>query len=321
MPPLPAPFTELRRRLRALPDGPIRELAAARALAALSPEDAAECLEAALFLARRGTPAEASVSWALCQAIHRGGGLPVEGAGGVGRRAEADALGLQPEQLARIYEVARERRLLAAALLLAPLPLRTAPEGNPSALGAGELSLGHRRALARTLAPSLVDRLAAGADAGVVRELLRNPRLTEREVLRIATRRPARQDVLLAIAASRWSQRTQVKVALARNPYSPPSLALRLVAHLPGAALREMATDGTLHPELRRLASALVSVERSPPIGGFGLSASTRRSAEPPSSAAEVPLEPVGGGSDPARREDDGEGDGEDGEVGPGERR
>ena len=280
MSPLRAPFSELRRQLRALPDGPIRELAAARALAALSPEEAAECLEAALGLARRGSPAEASVSWAICQATRPEAGLPYD-------------------QLVEMYRVARERKLLSAALLLAPLPVRTAPVGNPSAAGAGELSLGHRRALARTLAPGLVDRLAADADAGVVRELLRNPRLTEREVLRIATRRPARQDVLEAIAGSRFCQRTRVKTALARNPYSPPLMALRLVAHLPGAALREMAVDGTLHPEVRRLASALLSA----------------------TTASQAPLEPVGGGADPARREDDRERDREDAEVGPGERR
>jgi hypothetical protein len=123
------------------------------------------------------------------------------------------------------------------------------------------MSLGHRRALARTLSPAIMDRLAADADAGVVRELLRNPRLTEREVLRLATRRPARQDVLEMIAASRFGKRPMVKTALARNPYSPPALALRLLAHLPGKALTEMATDGTLHPAIQRFAACLCAVE------------------------------------------------------------
>lgn len=221
-----------------LPDGRIRDRAAARALAAMEPVFAARTLEAALRSARLGSAAEASVAWALCQAVQPGMGIPYE-------------------QLAEIYREAREGKLLAAALLLAPLPHRVAPRGNPSDAQAGEMSLGHRRALARTISPAILDRLAADADAGVVRELLRNPRLTEREVLRLATRRPARQDVLEVIAASRFGQRVAVRTALARNPYCPPGLALRLLAHLPARALGEMAGDGTLHPEIQRLAASL----------------------------------------------------------------
>ncbi|MHB8417466.1 MAG: hypothetical protein ACYDCL_05285 [Myxococcales bacterium] len=228
----------LHRKLAALPDGPIRERAAARALASMEPAFAARTLEAALRSARLGSADEAGVAWALCQAVQPEMGIPYE-------------------QLAEIYREARERDLLAAALLLAPLPHRVAPRGNPSSARAGELSLGHRRALARTISPTVLDRLAADADAGVVRELLRNPRLTEREVLRLATRRPARQDVLEVIATSRFAQRTAVRTALARNPYCPPSLALKLLAHLPGRALGEMAADGTLHPEIQRLAACL----------------------------------------------------------------
>jgi hypothetical protein len=236
----------LERKLLALPDGPIRERAAARAIAELDPAEAARVLDAALRRARTGSATEAGVAWAICQAV----------------RPE---LGVPYEHLADIYAEARKADLLAAALLVTPLPKRVAPDGNPSSAGAGELSLGYRRALARTLSPAALDRLAADADAGIVRELLRNPRLTEKEVMRLATRRPARQDVLEIIAASRFGQRPTVKTALARNPYCPPALALRLLAHLPGKALREMADDGTLLPEIQRLASCLCALEREEP--------------------------------------------------------
>ncbi len=248
MPPASPPQPErlppgLERKLLALPDGPIRERAAARAIAQMDPSEAAQALEAALRRARTGTATEAGVAWAICQAV----------------RPE---LGVPYEHLAAIYGEARKAELLAAALLVTPLPVRVAPDGNPSSALAGEMSLGHRRALARTLSPAVMDRLAADADAGIVRELLRNPRLTEREVMRLATRRPARQDVLETIAASRFGKRPTVKTALARNPYCPPALALRLLAHLPGKALREMASDGTLLPEIQRLAACLCAVER-----------------------------------------------------------
>jgi hypothetical protein len=239
----------LESKLRALPDGPIRVRAAARAIARMEPAEAAWTFEAALRTARTGSAEEAGVAWAICQAT----------------RPE---LGVPYDHLTEIYGEARRSDLLAAALLVSPLPLRVAPDDNPSPALAGEMSLGHRRALARTLSPAVMDRLAADADAGVVRELLRNPRLTEKHVLRIATRRPARQDVLETIAASsRFGQRPAVKTALARNPYSPPVLALRLLAHLPGKALEDMATDATLHPVIQRLAACLCAVERDEEVG------------------------------------------------------
>ncbi|MHB1844567.1 MAG: hypothetical protein ACYCWW_07000 [Deltaproteobacteria bacterium] len=240
---------ELRRRLSALPEGSIRDAAAVRELSSLEPGEAARALEGALWAARHGGPSAASVAWSLCEA--RGPESP-----------------LSYEQRADIYRAAREAGLVAAALLVAPTAWKVAPQGNPSAAGAGELSLGHRRAMARTLDPTKLDRLAADADAGVVRELLRNPKLAERHVLRIATRRPARRDVLETIARSPWARRPSVRTALARNPYCPPALGLRLLAHLPGTTLHDIANDGTLHPEIRRVAQALEAVPEPVPPGG-----------------------------------------------------
>jgi hypothetical protein len=239
----PPDFAEIRRRLIALPGGPMRDLAAVRRLEELPPDEAAAVLEAALRLARR-SEIDGAVAWSLCRAVLPNGGLGYE-------------------QRAEIYQAARERQLLAAGLLLEPPPIRTAPRGEPSAAAAGDLSLGHRRSMARSLPRDQVDRLAADADPRVVQELLRNPKLTEREVLRMATRRPARADVLEAIgSAPRWSPRLRIRSALARNPYTPPTLALRLLPHLPRTELKQIAVDGTLHPELQRFAAAL-SVEEA----------------------------------------------------------
>jgi len=241
----PAGFGEIRRRLIALPVGPIRDLAAARRLEEVTPEEAAAALEAALRFAHR-SEIDGAVGWSLCRAVLPDGGLGYE------RRAD-------------IYRAARELGLLAAGLLLEPLPIQTAPTGQPSDAAAGDLSLGHRRSMARSLPRDQIDRLAADSDPRVVRELLRNPKLTEREVLRIATRRPARADVLEAIgSAPRWSARGPVRSALARNPYTPPPLALRLLPHLRRTELRQIAADGTLHPELQRFAAAL-SLEAEEP--------------------------------------------------------
>jgi hypothetical protein len=225
------------RHLAALPEGEVRDLAAVRALDELPGAEGALLLETALDLARAGTPAESAAAWSVCRAVLPEAGLPYE------RRQE-------------IYESAREGGLLAAALLLAPPPLREAPDPRAPK---GDLSLGHRRTLARTAASGRFDRLGAEEDARVAVELLKNPRLTEREVLRLASRRPAQVEVLTAIAHSpRWITRPAVKSALARNPYAPPGLVLRFLPHLPAPILTAIAGDATLHPELRRFARALL---------------------------------------------------------------
>ncbi len=215
----------------------MRDLAAVRVLNEGTAAEGALLLESALDLARTGTAAEAAAAWSVCRAVLPEAGLVYE------RRQE-------------IYTHAREGGLLAATLLLAPPAHRDAPE--PQALK-GDLSLGHRRTLARTASTENLDRLGAEEDARVTVELLKNPRLSEREVLRLASRRPAHPEVLNAIAQSpRWIKRPAVKSALARNPYAPPGMVLRFLPHLPAQLLAAIAEDGTLHPELRRFASALL---------------------------------------------------------------
>src|SRR5262249_20234378 len=151
----------------------------------------------AVGLARQGSPDEAAAAWSLCRAV----------------RPEA---GLAYEVRQDIYQSARQQELRAAALLLAPPAQREAPD--PEA-PRDELSPGHRRTPARTATADRLGRLGADQDPRVTKELLKNPRLTEREVLRLASGRPAQPEVLAAIADSpRWIKRVAVKSALARNP-------------------------------------------------------------------------------------------------------
>ena len=229
------------RRLAALPEGAPRELAAVRFLTALPAEEGAQLIEHALRRLRHGDAQEVAAGIALVQAVLPELGMPYE------RRTE-------------LYAAARGERLVAAALFLSPPPLRAAPRPTPGM--ETELSLGHRRALARTAPPERFARLGAEKDVRVARELLLNPRLTEREVVRLASRRPAQPDVLLAIGGSpRFASRQPVRTALVRNPYAPPRLALRFLPHLGDKLLREIAADGTLHAEVRQFARALLEVE------------------------------------------------------------
>ena len=106
--------------------------------------------------------------------------------------------------------------------------------------------------------PDLLARLAAEGDPVVVRELLRNAQLTEPFVVRVASRRPCRPLTLRCIfEARRWRTRPAVALALARNPFVETEVALKLLAALGTADLRELASDGVLHPLVRAVASGI----------------------------------------------------------------
>jgi hypothetical protein len=152
---------------------------------------------------------------------------------------------------------ARERELFRAAerrddpllvtLLQPPFPtvMGEPPPGRILAgRGGRPLTLGERRAAARRNDRFLLDRLLADPDAGVIARLLRNPALTEREVIRIAAWRPGRPEVLLEVLrCPRWAVRWTVQAALIRNPATPAAVATRLTLLLPLPKLREVHRD------------------------------------------------------------------------------
>ncbi|HKC59004.1 MAG TPA: hypothetical protein VKB92_02880 [Myxococcales bacterium] len=126
-------------------------------------------------------------------------------------------------------------------------------------------SLGARKALARGRNRDLLARLAQDQDPTVVRNLLENPRCTEREALVAASRRPVRTAVLQEVFRSRrWATNRRVRKALAQNPYSPPSLAISALAILTTPDLREIASDGTISPEVRVQARLLLAHRTGP---------------------------------------------------------
>ncbi|MDX1649451.1 MAG: hypothetical protein R3263_06325, partial [Myxococcota bacterium] len=116
-----------------------------------------------------------------------------------------------------------------------------------------EMPLGVRRALARSDDLPMLERLLLDADHVVILHLMRNPRITEDHVVRIAARRPIPASTLREIARStRFGGRPRVRTAIARNPYCPTDLAILLLGALPLREVRDIARDETLHPETRR---------------------------------------------------------------------
>ncbi len=119
--------------------------------------------------------------------------------------------------------------------------------------------LGRRRALARGSDRMKLDRLLFDRNPMVVRNLLNNPRVTERDVVRIAAMRPAHSAVLHEIHRHpRWIASQRVKKALCLNPYTPADIAISLLVHLLRPDLMDAARSDTLHPSVKGAARELL---------------------------------------------------------------
>jgi hypothetical protein len=77
--------------------------------------------------------------------------------------------------------------------------------------------------------------------------VLKNPQLDADDVLAIAKNAQMTSDLLKQIGERRdWLQRPAIALALARNPRTPPELAMRALDHVPLDALRQIAKGGVL---------------------------------------------------------------------------
>ena len=96
-----------------------------------------------------------------------------------------------------------------------------------------DYTLGHRKWLARDTRREVLAKLMHRPEPAVMPNLLRNPRVTERDVVLLAAKRPVDPEVLRLIFNSpRWIARYAVKRALVLNPYTPTDLAIRLLSLL-----------------------------------------------------------------------------------------
>lgn len=134
-----------------------------------------------------------------------------------------------------------------------PKPARKQPEGSDT--------LGMKTWRARRVAGQELEKLARDADPRVIHNVLLNPRMTEPEVVRLASKRPVAAAVLVEIARSaKWSRRMAVRRALVFNPYTPTALALRLLPFMTRGELLGLTQDTRVHIELARQAASFVSL-------------------------------------------------------------
>jgi hypothetical protein len=232
----------LERRLAAIPEPAMRREQLLGWLEPLAPADAFDRLSAVLHAGPGPAPGSA-LREATLDVIALGGATRV----------------LPYELRASWYAEARraEDAFVARLLRSSDAAESMADPGAELARDLGELPLGVRRSLARGHELPTLEKLLLDPDAIVVGHLLANPRVTEIHVVRIAARRPIPADTLRAIArSSRFGQRPGVRLAIARNPYAPTDLVVRMLDGLPLRELREIARDGTLHAVTREHAQA-----------------------------------------------------------------
>ncbi len=238
----------LARRLTALPTPAMRETVLLEWLETAAPADAVRLLDR-LTLDGRGQsePAWASALITLATALATDGRLPYPVRTDLYEAAREAGL----DTVARLFLSTTCPAATASTRASSPAPERAlTPTGPP-------ITLGQRKALARGRRRDLLAQLACDADPQVIRVLLDNPRLIERDVVAIAARRPGQPAVLRVVFESRWLVRRSVMRALVMNPRTPTDLGVRLCAALSGHDLAKIAEDESLAEPVRAQARQL----------------------------------------------------------------
>lgn len=96
-------------------------------------------------------------------------------------------------------------------------------------------------------------------DPQILYYLLKNPRITTEEVLRIARMTSISAMVADQIAkTSQWSTNQEIRSALVNNPRTAPSLALRLLPTLPESEIRHIAKSTAVSQALKQSAMRIL---------------------------------------------------------------
>lgn len=122
-----------------------------------------------------------------------------------------------------------------------------------------ERTIGERKSYASSSDPDMISKLIHDPEPMVVERLLQNPRVTEKDVLKIITRRPVNPELIKVVSNSqKWNTSYTVRDAIVRNPYSPASLALKILPSIMKQDLIEISRDGSLTALIRNRALLLL---------------------------------------------------------------
>ncbi len=121
------------------------------------------------------------------------------------------------------------------------------------------LPLGVKRSFAKKMDRILLRRMLLEKDPYVIKHLLSNPMITEKELLKIASVRPTNAEVIRVIYLfDKWINLYAVKEAIVKNPYSPFRLALLMLFYMQKKELVSIIEDNTLHPTIRDIAKEIM---------------------------------------------------------------
>jgi len=244
--------TRLVARLKALRDPRMRVLAL---IEALGEGDAALWVDVLATLVTRAQTSDDADATEIVETVTHAAGDPALPYGTRSALYEA-AVDQELPTIARLFLVASPARSGEPR----PKPERPLkPAGRP-------LTLGERKALARTHRREDLLLLVRDPHPDVVRILLDNPHVTEQDIVRVAAMRPAVPASLAILAAHpRWSVRHTVKRALVFNPATPLADAIRITTTLRRNELAELAHDPALPDALRDHAADIVASLRRRP--------------------------------------------------------
>jgi hypothetical protein len=167
-----------------------------------------------------------------------------------------------PERVSEIVLQARETGCLEILRLFSPGDPereRQVPGDLEIPAGLEYLTLGEKKSLAKGKRTLLLEKLLFDPDPSVIRNILQNPRLTELEVIRIASRRPIPGAVLRVIFENhRWIKRYRVKRTLILNPHTPVEVSRNLLGYMLQPDLEEVSRDLSLNLQVREEAAFLL---------------------------------------------------------------
>jgi len=167
------------------------------------------------------------------------------------------------ELLAEMYAISSEKDLQRAMEFLRGGPVKTNEalvEESALSRKLMHLSLGEKKALARQKDYKHLEFLLHDTDPTVIENLLKNPKITENEVLKIASNRKAPHVVLEEVfKSSKWSSNYRIRKALVFNENTPIDISLNLCSAMMKQDLRQIVKDNKLNEALVKRAKEVIS--------------------------------------------------------------
>lgn len=165
-----------------------------------------------------------------------------------------------------IHDIAREfeyRKVLWLFTDDAKMP-SLIEEEVPSFPELEEFSLGHKKFYARQFDKRLLERLLYDKNPEVIRELLTNSLLTEREIIKVAARRNISPEILKEIYRNeKWLSRYSIKTALLWNPHTPVCMSIAIIPNLLVQEVKPILHQSNFHPYVNEAVKFYIEIKAS----------------------------------------------------------